>query len=323
MDRQLGTLETVDGRRVLRFERRLAHPPEKVWRVVTDPAEMTHWFPAVMHTDPAVGAPIRFTFPDDPGFDGPFTKGRVLEYDPPKVYAFTWHDSVLRFELASDGAGCLLVFTYTMSDEGTWDDRPAMARTAPGWDVCLDTLATRLDGAPDPQVDRAWILDRAERYVEAFGLGEGTTHPTPDGHLVRFERDLTQPPHEVWATLTEGTEPTAGQAPPPRATHGYLTPGPVTEASPGTALEYTWLDDDAPAGRVRFELRHQDPIGTRLVVTQTLPSHLADRRATALAAWQTHLELFFAALHGDIRCPWPTERTDHLERAYRARLTTS
>src|SRR5439155_20424380 len=34
-----GTLWTEQGRQVLRFERRLAHPVEKVWRAITEPAE--------------------------------------------------------------------------------------------------------------------------------------------------------------------------------------------------------------------------------------------------------------------------------------------
>ena len=32
------TLETANDRPVLRFERRLAHSPEKVWKAITDPA---------------------------------------------------------------------------------------------------------------------------------------------------------------------------------------------------------------------------------------------------------------------------------------------
>ena len=34
-----GTLETIDGRRALRFERYLPHASERVWRAVTDPEE--------------------------------------------------------------------------------------------------------------------------------------------------------------------------------------------------------------------------------------------------------------------------------------------
>lgn len=40
-----GTLETVDDRHTLRFERHLDHPVERVWRAITDPDELRHWFP--------------------------------------------------------------------------------------------------------------------------------------------------------------------------------------------------------------------------------------------------------------------------------------
>lgn len=321
MDAQLGTLRTVDGRPVLRFERRLAHSAEKVWRAVTDPAEMAHWFPAYIETELKIGAAMRFSFGADK-FDlgGKYAGGEILELDPPKVYAFRWVDEVLRFELIPDGPGCRLVFTYSLSGTGT-SDRPSVARTAPGWDTCLDLLAARLDGRPAPQVDDAWVLDRAERYVEECGLGEGEIRDQPDGYLVRFERDLVQPLDRVWATLTAQDEPLAvGSAPPLQSTHGYVPAGPVTEAEPPRVLEYSWLHDDQPAGRVRFELRDQEPIGTRLVLTHTVPARLADIRATVLAAWQTHLELFFAALHGDVRCPWPAERTEQLQKMYAGRL---
>jgi hypothetical protein len=56
--------------------------------------------------------------------------------------------------------------------------------------------------------------------------------------------------------------------------------------------------------------------GTRVELTQTLPAELADLRATALAAWHTQLDLFFAATHGEVRCPWPTEQTESLEKHY-------
>lgn len=39
------TLRTVDGRPVLRIERRLQHPPERVWRALTEPAELSRWYP--------------------------------------------------------------------------------------------------------------------------------------------------------------------------------------------------------------------------------------------------------------------------------------
>lgn len=322
MEGPLGTLLTTDGRPVLRFERRLAHPQEKVWRAVTDPAEMANWFPASVDTELAVGARMRFSFGDDTlDRGGKYAHGEILELDPPKVYAFRWIDDVLRFELAPDGVGCRLVFTYTLNDTGTRNDLPSVARTALGWDACLDAMIAQLDGGSAPPSDGGWFLERAERYIEEFGLAEGQVRSAADGYLIRFERDLVQPADQVWTTLVEQDDPATGQAPPLRFTHGYLEPGTVTAAEQPHLLEYDWLHQGTPAGRVRFELGSQEPLGCRLVVTQTLLRESPELRAPALAAWQTHLELLFATLNGAQRC-WPHERTEALTKTYAERLHT-
>jgi hypothetical protein len=54
-------------------------------------------------------------------------------------------------------------------------------------------------------------------------------------------------------------------------------------------LEYDWLAGDRPAGRVRWELS-ADPAGTRVTLTQTGPGELQGLVATAMTAWQAHLE---------------------------------
>src|SRR5580704_11908986 len=41
-----GELERCGDRWKLRFTRELAHPAEKVWRAVTEPAHLDAWFPA-------------------------------------------------------------------------------------------------------------------------------------------------------------------------------------------------------------------------------------------------------------------------------------
>jgi hypothetical protein len=39
-----GTIETLDdGRYVLRYDRRLRHPVDKVWAALTDPARVEEW----------------------------------------------------------------------------------------------------------------------------------------------------------------------------------------------------------------------------------------------------------------------------------------
>ena len=54
------TLRVAEGRSVLRIERRLAHPPAKVWRAVTDPAHLVRWFPFRVEVDLRIGGEIRF-----------------------------------------------------------------------------------------------------------------------------------------------------------------------------------------------------------------------------------------------------------------------
>jgi uncharacterized protein YndB with AHSA1/START domain len=320
---RLGTLHMVDGRPTIQFERWLAHPVEKVWQAIIDPAELRHWFPAEVHAEPEIGAPIRFSFPGaEVDQDSPESSGEILEFDPPKVYAFQWADSVLRFELIPDGTGCRLRFTHTLSGTGTRGDRASSARQAAGWDGCLDLLAAVLDGDPRPSLPGQWWFPRAEAYVEKFGLAEGEVREHADGCLVRFERDLVQPVADVWATLTEGHDGdiAAGGPIPARCTNHYVPGDSISTAAGPHVIEYTWRHDGEPAGLVRIELNPQQPIGCRLVLTQTVPARLVDVLPTALAAWQTHLELVFAAAHGDVRCPWPTERTAGLRDMYAERL---
>ena len=71
-----------------RFERRLPHPPEKVWRALTDARELAGWFPREL-----AGA------------------REILESDPPHLLAYRVGDETLRWELSPIPEGCLLVLT--------------------------------------------------------------------------------------------------------------------------------------------------------------------------------------------------------------------
>jgi uncharacterized protein YndB with AHSA1/START domain len=289
------TLLTIDGKPVLRFERRLRHPPAKVWRAVSDPAELAHWFPAAVEAELRPGAPMRFTFPDEAVVDGEWD-GEVLEVDPPKVYMFRWSQDVLRFELVPDGEGCLLVFTQTIG--GGPVGRLGAARNAAGWDNCLAVLADRLDGTTTA---RDWAaLPSITRYVEEFGLGEGEVRPVDGGYELHFARDLVwKPPAEAWSVLTEGTEPDveARDEPPARAVNPHVTPGRLTRVAAPHELAYEWLHDGRPAGTVRWRIVSDEKLGVRVELTQTVPADLAALRPELLAAWQAHLRLFFTAVH--------------------------
>lgn len=280
------TLSTVDGRSVLRMERRLAHPPEKVWRAVTDPAELRQWFPAEMEMDFRVGGKITFVFAGD---EAPPTNGVITELDPPRVFGYSWDRSELRWELQADGDGCLLVFTQV------FDDRAGAASFAAGWVGCLDVLEQILDGRPPEPPGR--MVAEHEAFVATFGLDEGVAETTPDGWRVRFERQLVQPAEVAWATLTGPADNLAvGEAVPDAATVPEFRAGAVTAVQRPSLLEYEWLADGTAAGLVRWELGEGTGHGARLVLVQTGPAALADAQSTALAAWRARIEQLAAQL---------------------------
>ena len=100
-----GTYETIDGTPAVRFERVYPHAVDRVWRMITVPEEMAAWFPSTVEVDLREGGEMTFTFPDREV--EPMT-GRVLELDPPRVFAFLWGTDLLRLELAPDGDGTRL-----------------------------------------------------------------------------------------------------------------------------------------------------------------------------------------------------------------------
>jgi uncharacterized protein YndB with AHSA1/START domain len=288
MTQHWATLETVGGTAVLRFVRRLDHPPDVVWHAITDPDELKHWFPAtVAYHGTAPGTELRFDL------QGQHSTGEILAYDPPKVFAFRWQADVLRFELAPDGAGCRLRFSHTVDESG--GGALAAGRNAAGWDVCLDGLSARLEGRePEPPEDMFALI---EAYLGRFGLSRGEVVDTGDGHEIRFARDLVwRPVERTWATLTGGEEPQLGAAPPEPATVPEIPAGRVTDVTPHHALEYEWLHDGQPRGRLRWEITVDPEAGHRIVLTQEIPDGVTGLETTALAAWERRLKEIFAAL---------------------------
>jgi uncharacterized protein YndB with AHSA1/START domain len=288
------SLHTIEGRPVLRFERRLTHPPEKVWRAITEAAELAGWFPAEIQGERKAGAPIRFVFRDE---EGPAQDGEITEFDPPRLFAYTWSDSELRWELRPDSAGCVLIFTHAFGE------RPSAASFATGWDTCLDGLDRLLSRRTEPVALAGKLATRRyrarhEAYVEVFGLLAGTAQPSGQGWLVRFERLLPYPAEDVWAPLTGGTEPAVGGPAPLPATAGHAPAGPVTEAERGALLGY-----DSPAGAVRWRLS-AGPGGTLVELTQRTGE---GARVEALAGWHARLESLAAELAGRIGSTPPEE----------------
>lgn len=253
-------LRSVDGRTELRIERRLDHPPAKVWRALTEQAELAAWFPAAVELDLRLDGRIAFTFAEgeDEFVEDPDNSGVIRAYDPPRLLEYTWGVEVLRWELAPDGPGCLMTLT------ATFDDRPAAASYTAGWLTCFSALDRALGGSDEPIEDYA---PRHEQYVRAFGLDAGTIERAGDRWTIRFERQLAKPKEQVWSYLSGAGKPAQGSAVPTGFVAKGIEPGPAAVVTEPTSLEYGWQYD----GNVSWRLRDGNG-GARLLLTHTGPT---------------------------------------------------
>jgi uncharacterized protein YndB with AHSA1/START domain len=166
MDRRRGTVfGTEDGRVAIRFVRLVPHPPEKVWRAITDPDQLAIWFPAVVELDRPAGSDLffgvtdeqrrRYGMADDPAA---VPNGRMLRNEPPSVLEYEWAGETLTWEISGTAEGSRLVFTNVLSDPD------AAGPAAAGWEAGLEVVEAQLSGKPI-----TWEpLDRAEELAALY-----------------------------------------------------------------------------------------------------------------------------------------------------------
>lgn len=155
-----GKLEQHDGQWRLRFTRNLSHPPEKVWRALTEPEHLEAWFPTTIEGDRAAEASLRFAHRDVPL---PPFEGEMLAYEPPTLMEFRWGEDTLRLELEPDGSGTRLTLVDTLGELGK------AARDGAGWHTCLDQLSYHLDEQKPPWSSSERWEQVHGAYVEDFG----------------------------------------------------------------------------------------------------------------------------------------------------------
>ena len=137
-----GTLERRGDLRVIRFERRLRHPVERVWRALTEPDELAKWL-ALAELDLREGGSVvlRWQNTDDEG-NAAVARGTVSALEPPRLLELdTDIHGLLRWELAPDGEGTALTFTAEAQIPPEYE-----LEVLSGWHIHLDHLEEVLDG---------------------------------------------------------------------------------------------------------------------------------------------------------------------------------
>jgi uncharacterized protein YndB with AHSA1/START domain len=132
--------ELGKGEATLIFTRTLRHPPEKVWRALTDPREQLEWMPFVANRNLASEGPMTLRMTDlDGAAESP---AAVLRAEPVKFLSYRWGDDLLTWELSPLGSGTRLTLRHTT------ETPERLSSFAAGWHICLDVLERFLDGHP-------------------------------------------------------------------------------------------------------------------------------------------------------------------------------
>ncbi len=93
------------------FDFDLAHPPEKVWRALTDPTLLSEWLLPVFGLKLERGAEFMFKTQPHPPWDG-VVNCRMIEIEPNRKLTYAWTvpflDTVVTFTLTPTSSGTRL-----------------------------------------------------------------------------------------------------------------------------------------------------------------------------------------------------------------------
>ncbi|MEV0713300.1 SRPBCC family protein [Asanoa sp. NPDC050611] len=132
--------QATDGRWTLVFIRDFPHPPARVWRALTKPADLTEWAPYTADRDLDTLGPATLTMID--GDEHVDIAVEVTQADPEHTLAYSWGTDLLRWDLAPTASGTRLTLRHTVAD-ASW-----VPQVAAGWHICLDVADRLLEGNP-------------------------------------------------------------------------------------------------------------------------------------------------------------------------------
>ncbi len=147
--------------------RELPHSPEKVWRALTDPAQLREWAP--FDADGSLGtagATVKLTTVGAPAPQ--VTETKVTRADAPEALEYKWGGFDMRWQLEAHGGGTRLTLWTNIGHR-------FIAMGAAGWHICFDVLDRVLSETPigrivGPEAMKfGWQRLHAE-YAEQFGV---------------------------------------------------------------------------------------------------------------------------------------------------------
>jgi|SRR4051794_13375223 uncharacterized protein YndB with AHSA1/START domain len=162
-DSRKGQLVPEGDTATLMFRRTLHHAPERVWEAIATPVGLKQW---LMCSETRIDGRTGGTIEMLSGPPGYRSKGKILRWEPPRVFEYEWNvgpvpempfgqHAIFRYELIAQGSSTLLTVTYRRLTKET------ASGFLPGTHAFLDRLEAQLDGQPLP--------DWTHRFEELLG----------------------------------------------------------------------------------------------------------------------------------------------------------
>ena len=140
-------------------------------------------------------------------------EGTVVACEPPRLLAFEWGESIVRWELAPTDGGCQLVFSQ--DGMNPWWFLGAAA----GWKGFIEDVVSLVqdgEGIEEPQATHQHEWERYKAaygpFVPGFDVRPALRHPEAAAYVtraeggrynVRYVRRMMLPIAKVWAAITE------------------------------------------------------------------------------------------------------------------------
>lgn len=168
---------TGEGTRSARGQVEIDAPVERVWRALTEAAELERWFPLDARVTPGEGGAVWMSWRNEYA-----AESKILEWDPPHrlVTSWGWHEEDVapaqRTEYVLEGKGGRTLVRVTTSG----------FPTDPSWDGWVEGTV------------RGWRfeLTSLKHYLEH--------HDGSDRGVIYLRRRIELPADEAWRRLEEG-----------------------------------------------------------------------------------------------------------------------
>jgi uncharacterized protein YndB with AHSA1/START domain len=157
--------------------RRLSHPPEKVWKALTEPEHLREWAPFDADRSLGTVGPAKLSTAGAP--TPLISDSRVKRADAPKVLEFNWGGQDIRWELEPMANGGTRLTLWHNINPGF------ISMGAAGWHICFDVLDRLLAGEPIGRMvgPEAMQFEGCQRlnaeYAKQFGIETRAGHPAP------------------------------------------------------------------------------------------------------------------------------------------------